>query len=319
VANHDRSKFVDQFVGQAVPDESPLWHRCAARPRSAKPNLRCGAVTLRHDLSVSSDLSSLTIRARLPKLVPLMPTRWTILATLAGWIAFIAVYRLAVLPWFRRGPQGDPVVGLIWRFVRLYCRAVHHVEFAGEEKLRNMMDPGPLIVVSNHTGAVDPLLIQSGCRFQIRWIMASEMMIPTLDWLWRKQEVIPVDRDGKDAGPAREAIRQVQGGGVVGIFPEGRIVQPPRQIRPFYTGVGLIVARAHARVLLVWVSGTPDTNDLHKSIFTPSHARVRYVELMDFKGERDAHVITDKLRNRLAKVTGWPLNDEPQPPNEDEE
>lgn len=263
-------------------------------------------------------LSSLTTTGHGPKLVRLMPSPWTILAAFAAWIAFIAFYRIMVLPWFRRGPQGDPVVGMIWRAVRLYCRLMHQVRFQGQEKLRNSMDPGPLIVVSNHTGAVDPLLIQSGCRFQIRWMMASEMMVPTLDWLWRNQEIIPVDRDGKDLGPAREAIRTVQAGGVVGIFPEGRIVQPPRQIRPFFTGVGLIVARSHAKVLLVWVSGTPDTNILQQSIFTPSHARVEYVDLLDFKGERDAHVITERLRQRLAKVTGWPLNDEPQPPLNDE-
>ena len=171
-----------------------------------------------------------------------------------------------------------------------------------------------MIVVSNHTGAVDPLLIQAGCRFYIRWMMASDMMVPWLNWLWKLEKLIPVARDGRDAAAAREAIRHVKSGGVVGIFPEGRIVNPPRQIRPFHAGVGLIIARTQAPVMLVWVSGTPDTTGTAKSITTPSRARVEFVEVVDFKGQRDPEVITQQLRERLAKAANWPLNDHPVPP-----
>jgi 1-acyl-sn-glycerol-3-phosphate acyltransferase len=205
----------------------------------------------------------------------------------------------------------------MWRVVRIHGRFVHRGHCQGLEDLRDKMQPGPMIVVSNHTGAIDPLLIQSGCRFHIRWMMASETMSRLLNFLWRRVQPIPVDRDGRDSGPAREAIRHVQAGGVIGIFPEGRIVRPPEQIRPFHLGVGLIVSRAKAPVLLVWVSGTPKTTRLWKSILTPSRARIHFVELIDFKHERDAHKIAAQLRERLAKVSGWPLNDEPVPPSVD--
>jgi len=248
-----------------------------------------------------------------------MSAGWTIFVIVSSWIAFIAIIRLIIVPWLAHGPQGDPITGIMWRIIRIYCRLVHHATFLGLEQLRQQMTAGPLIVVSNHTGAIDPLLIQAGCRFHIRWMMASEMMSHLLDFVWHRQQPIPVDRDGRDSGPAREAIRHVQAGGTIGIFPEGRIVFPPRQIRPFYTGVGLIVARAKAPVLLVWVSGTPDTTNMRDSIFQSSHARIRYIEIIDFKGERDAHVITERLRKRLSAVSGWPINDEPIPPNLDRE
>jgi 1-acyl-sn-glycerol-3-phosphate acyltransferase len=242
-----------------------------------------------------------------------MSNGWVIFVAVAGWVAFIATIRFAIVPWLAHGPEGDPVIGLMWRLIRTYARLVHRVRFVGQEELRDRIHAGPLIVVSNHTGSVDPLLIQAGCRFHIRWMMASEMMTPWLEFLWAKTDPIPVERTGRDLSPAREAIRHIQAGGVVGIFPEGRIVSPPRQIRPFYTGVGLIVSRAQAPVLLVWVSGTPETRSLTRSLLTPSHAQVRFVEIIDFNGERDAHVITRQLRERLASVSGWPLNDEPQP------
>lgn len=234
------------------------------------------------------------------------------------WIGFIAIIRLAVIPRLSRAMGGDPLSGLLWHILRQYTRLVHRATFHGMESLRNTPNPGPLLVVSNHTGSVDPLLIQAGCRFRIRWMMASEMMSPKLDWLWRREQPIPVDRNGRDANAAREAIRHLKSGGIVGLFPEGRIVCPPRQIRPFFPGVGLIVVRSKAPVLLVWVSGTPDTTELGKSIFTRSRARVEFIDLIDFSNVHDAHAITQQLRVRLAQASGWPLTDEPQPPAERE-
>jgi 1-acyl-sn-glycerol-3-phosphate acyltransferase len=237
-----------------------------------------------------------------------------ILLAVAAVAAIAALLWLAVVPWLRRGPRGELLIGFFWRFLRLYVGVVHRARFHGLENLRAQVNPGPLIVVSNHTGAVDPLLIQAACRFHIRWMMASDMMVPSLNWLWKMEKLIPVARDGRDAAAAREAIRHIQTGGAVGIFPEGRIVHPPRQIRPFHAGVGLIIARTQAPVMLVWVSGTPDTTSTAGSITTPSRARVEFIEVLDFKGQRDAEVITQLIRERLARAANWPLNDHPVPP-----
>jgi 1-acyl-sn-glycerol-3-phosphate acyltransferase len=231
-----------------------------------------------------------------------------ILASAAIVAAFILA---AAVVWLKRGPRGEIILGILWRLVRVFCRVVHRARMNGLESLRDQQHSGPLIIVSNHTGAVDPLLIQGGCRFPIRWLMASDMMTPLLNRLWRHVTVIPVDRDGRDLVAAREAIRHVLAGGAIGIFPEGGIVVPPRQLRPFHPGVGLIVARTRAPVMLVWVSGTSEHANPTplKSILTPSHAKVEFIELMDFKGERDAAAITKALRQRIAAVSGWPLND----------
>jgi 1-acyl-sn-glycerol-3-phosphate acyltransferase len=239
-----------------------------------------------------------------------MPNVTTILLVLLGWIVAIAVVHAVVIPWLSRRPAGDPVTGLLLHGVRLFCRLAHRVRFEGVALAEAGVGERGLIVVSNHTGAIDPLLLQTGCPFHIRWMMASDMMTPSLDWLWRLQRAIAVERNGGDTSALREAIRHVQSGGVIGIFPEGRIVTPPRRIWPFLAGVGLMVARCGSPVLLVWISGTPDTNTLTGSLLTPSHARVVFVERLDFTGVRDANAIAQRLRRRLAEVSGWPLVDE---------
>jgi len=231
---------------------------------------------------------------------------------LALWVGIVLAVRLVVLPKLHRAPPGgNPAMGLLWYGVRLYCRLFHRARYEGQERLRKQIHPGGMIVVSNHTSGVDPLLIQAGCWFNIRWMMASDMMIPELDWLWTGQNIIPVARDGRDSNAAREAIRHVRSGGVVGIFPEGRIVTHG-EIRPFHPGVGLIAAKTQAPVLLVWISGTPQTDSMPRSFATPSRARVVFAELVRFT-TRDPQEITRELREKLSKISGWPINDEPMP------
>lgn len=225
----------------------------------------------------------------------------------AAWFGVALLGHLVVAPLLRRGPDRDAISGLVWHADRLFVRLRHRVTFEGFEALRDDVDAGPLVVVSNHTGSVDPFVVQAGCRFKIRWMMARELMFPALDTFWKLQGIIAVTRDGSDRASAREAIRHVRGGGVVGIFPEGGIVTPPRRVWPFYPGVGLIVARTKAPVLLVWVSGTPDTNELLPSLIGPSRARVRYVDLIRFDASAHAAEISATLRERLAAASGWPM------------
>jgi 1-acyl-sn-glycerol-3-phosphate acyltransferase len=238
----------------------------------------------------------------------------TVAILIAGWFVLVLVYRLAISPWLAGGPGGDTLTGFLWRIVRVYTRLMHHPTYEGLEHVPTSNDPGGLIVVSNHTGPIDPLLIQAVCPFEIRWMMAADMMAPQLDWLW--QRMIPVDRNGRDSASAREAIRHVKSGGVIGIFPEGGIAVPRGQVRPFHEGVGLIIARTGAPVLLVWCSDTPRETHMFRALAKPSRARVRFIDRFEVPPGSGAVDITRQLRKRIADSSGWPINDEPLTPSQ---
>jgi 1-acyl-sn-glycerol-3-phosphate acyltransferase len=237
-----------------------------------------------------------------------------LIAVAVTWAGAVVLWRLMVLPALRRGPgDGDALTGLLWMVVRAFVFLVHRPRVRGMAELRRQHHPGPLVVVSNHTGPIDPFLIQSACRFLVRWMMASDLMYPALADLWRLAGIIPVARDGADLTAAREAIRHLRAGGVVGIFPEGRIAQPSGEIWPFVAGVGLLVARTRAPVLLVWVSQTPQKESILRSLITPSRARVEFLARLEFTGDEDAAEITARLRRALQEASGWRFNDHPPP------
>lgn len=229
-----------------------------------------------------------------------------IVAAILLWcIACLAAKHL-VAPWLRRQCGGvDALTGAMALVVRAYARVVHRVEFVGQDALRSLLQPGPLIVVSNHTGGVDPLLIQAGCRFHIRWMMARDMMAESLAWLWRHERMIPVDYGASDSSAAREAMRHVQQGGVLGVFPEGGLARPPQTIHPFLPGVGLIVARTAAPVLLCWVSGTPQRDRAFESVLVRSRSRVVFVDVLRYPPRTKPLEIVEDMRRRLAEASGW--------------
>jgi 1-acyl-sn-glycerol-3-phosphate acyltransferase len=242
-----------------------------------------------------------------------MPTPWIAL------ILLVCACLLAVAffsRWILRNPRGDLEAGVIWHGVRLYSRLMHNLEVRGSEHLPDTTNPGPLILVINHSSGVDPVLVQAACPFEIRWVMASDMRHPLGEPMWRWTRTIFVDRSGQDVAGARETIRHVREGGILGIFPEGAIERPPRTLLPFQAGVGFIIRRTGARVLPVIVEGTPPGPHAWSSLWRFSHARVTFCPPIDYNlSHRDlsAQEITSDLRDRFARWTGWPHSEEVPP------
>jgi 1-acyl-sn-glycerol-3-phosphate acyltransferase len=224
-----------------------------------------------------------------------------------GWILVLGLVLCwaGFSSWVLRNPRGDPVVGLLYRAAQIYSRAVHRVRYEGREHIPPGRRPGPLIIVCNHTAGIDPILVQAGVEFEVRWMMATDMRVPHLEDLLALADVIDVDRQGRDTTSARRAVRHLREGGVLGVFPEGGIEKPSGRLRPFFAGVGLIVVRSGAPVLPVWISGTPEADHAWQSFWKGSRARVRFGPVMRPAG-RTPEEVTRAIRAWFERESGWP-------------
>jgi 1-acyl-sn-glycerol-3-phosphate acyltransferase len=230
----------------------------------------------------------------------------TMLALGALWGAWAGVCALAE----RRNPRpGDPLAGLAALIVRVYARVLHRVRFEGLEHVPSWRpgdEPaGPLVVVANHSAGVDPLLIQAACGFEVRWMMMRMMMVPAMAGLWDWAGIIAVEQNGRDTRAVREALRHLEGGGVLGIFPEGEIARPPGTVMEFQPGVGLIVGKSGAPVLVAVIEGTPSGVHAFASLFTPSRARVRFLGVVRYAPRTSPGAIAADLRARVMGALGW--------------
>ncbi|RTR25414.1 1-acyl-sn-glycerol-3-phosphate acyltransferase [Deinococcus radiophilus] len=106
----------------------------------------------------------------------------------------------------------------------------------------------PLIVACNHRSGLDPFVLarglppQSGRRIQ--FMAKQELFFPILGDIIRRGGSFPVDRDAKDVGSVRMALRVLQAGGTLGIFPEGS-----RAGGQLHGGVALMALKGRAPVM----------------------------------------------------------------------
>ncbi len=233
-----------------------------------------------------------------------------------SWLWAVVAAAVAGLLWaaianwlLRLSPRRDDIAAaVVLLALRVYAKLVHRLRVEGLEHIPRTREPGPLLVVSNHTAGVDPLLIQSVCPFEIRWIMAQDMRTAWVEPLWRWLRIIFIERDGSSALALREALRELSRGGVVGVFPEGRIERSPGELGVFHAGVGALAARSGAPILPFVIEGTPRVDSAWGSLWRPSRARLRVFPLqrdvLEQAGRRP-EAIAQLLQRRYAQWTGW--------------
>lgn len=192
---------------------------------------------------------------------------------------------LLVVPWLliprrRDRPEIRGFLELLWWLNTAYCGFWHRLEYP---RLAPLPEHGPAILIANHTCGVDHMLLQASSRRVLGFLIAQEFydkpaIRPFCDLLG----CIPVRRDGHDLAAIRSALRAIGQGRVLPIFPEGRILpQSGRAFQQAKPGVGYLALRAGVPVIPAYIRGTPETNNITRSLLTPSHARIVYGDPID--------------------------------------
>jgi 1-acyl-sn-glycerol-3-phosphate acyltransferase len=172
---------------------------------------------------------------------------------------------------------------------------------------------GAAILVCNHTSGLDPLLLQSATRRVIVWMMAREYFeIRALKRFFQLVDAIPVDRSGKDLSATRGALRALQNGRVLGIFPEGRIEQT-RDLLPFQTGAAMLARRAGCPVVPAYITGTQRGKGMLSAFTKSQSAIMTFGGRMEFSRceekpdlETDTLQIESRIRELMHFVQGSP-------------
>src|SRR5262245_18935967 len=162
-----------------------------------------------------------------------------------GLLAAVVAFAVAIFVlWWKRSPL---TLGqtLLWSANYLIARLIWDTRVEGELPMHS----GAVIVV-NHRSSVDPAFIQTCIRRVVYWMVAREYCeTPGLGWLLRTFQVIPVGRGGVDTAATKLAIRLAQDGGLVGMFPEGRINETHDPILlPGRPGVALVALKARVPI-----------------------------------------------------------------------
>lgn len=188
-------------------------------------------------------------------------------------------------PWLlapRSGRKDEltPVHLLLQTINVTYCVMLH--QFSADRPAPLPIE-GAAILISNHTCGIDNMLLQAASRRVLRFMIAKEFYER---WPARPfcllLGCIPVRRDGTDLAATRAALRTLEQGRVLAVFPEGRITpESGRIIGEGLPGAAYLAIKARVPVIPAYIRGTPATRDVWKALRTPSEARVFFGEPID--------------------------------------
>jgi 1-acyl-sn-glycerol-3-phosphate acyltransferase len=176
---------------------------------------------------------------------------------------------------------------------RAFTRVFHRLDVLSPCPLPKS---GPAIIVCNHTSGLDPHLIQACSRRLITWMMAKEYYDQrSVNYLLRELGVIPVTRSGRDMMAMRLAMRALENGQLLGVFPEGRI-ESSRELMPFQTGVALMAIKTHVPIYPAFLDGNQRNTTMLSAFFKPHRARIIFGDEVRFDRADDS-------REGLEKAT----------------
>jgi len=146
------------------------------------------------------------------------------------------------------------LIGLGSAVLRAIARAILRIRFEGDS---NLPRTGPLIVAANHASSADPVLIGAFLNDKlgrpVNWLGKRELVeFPLTGWAFRIAGIHPVDREAADLDAFRTAMRILEAGQVLAVFPEGTRSRDGA-LQSVREGVGMLALRSGAPVLPVAV------------------------------------------------------------------
>jgi 1-acyl-sn-glycerol-3-phosphate acyltransferase len=118
---------------------------------------------------------------------------------------------------------------------------------------------GPVLLVSNHLGMTDPLVIALPLHREVRILAKAELFdLPLIGWLSRQAGVIPVRRGAADREALQLAYGQLAENECVLMFPEGKYQHPPELpgMQQLKTGAAWLALKSGAQIVPVAIWGT---------------------------------------------------------------
>lgn len=123
--------------------------------------------------------------------------------------------------------------------------------------LEHLPSSGPYLIAANHHNYLDGIVLGVTVPEPISFLVMPRVWraTPLHPMFHRNIRSIPIDLERADVGALRRALRSLQEGRVVGIFPEGPF-SVRGQLEPGLPGVALLALRSGVPVIPAGIRGT---------------------------------------------------------------
>ena len=183
----------------------------------------------------------------------------------------------------------------MWALARLYFG----LRLEGTAHIPN---EGPVVVVPNHQTYADPVLVTIPVRRPVYYMAWSQLFeVRGLNWAIRKLRAFPVELESRDPRATREAVRILQSGEAVMIFPEGGR-SPDGTVGRFKPGAFRLAVSLRVPVLPVTIAGGHEAWAPGRALPRPGKITITYHPLAYPAAGHDAREAARDLAERTRAV-----------------
>lgn len=120
----------------------------------------------------------------------------------------------------------------------------------------NIPKEGNFILACNHISYLDPIVLGAGYPGKINFIARHDLFTNRfLGWLLLKLTVIPLKRNVADIWALKEALRRIENGGNIALFPEGSRAVKGEYRQPL-GGIGFLIKKTSVPIIPALIKGT---------------------------------------------------------------
>ncbi len=167
----------------------------------------------------------------------------------------------------------------------LLMRLLFGLEGRGQEHVPRT---GPVLLVANHTSVLDPPLVGGVTPRPVSFLAKAELFrVPLFGGLIRRLNAWPVRREGADASALRTALRVLERGGALLVFPEGTRAAREGVLRPAKAGAGMLAVLSGAPVVPLYIRGTGRAWPRGRAFFRPAKVVIAFGPPMRFEARGD--------------------------------
>jgi 1-acyl-sn-glycerol-3-phosphate acyltransferase len=199
--------------------------------------------------------------------------------------------------------RSDPLP-LLYRLLRSGCAPILRSLFDYRVTGLDRLPAGPFILAANHHNYLDGVVLGAAVPRPISFLVMPRVYqaSPLHPYFHRSVGSIPINLERPDPGAVKRVLRALDGGKIVGIFPEGPFSREGRLV-PGQPGVALIALRSGLPVVPAAIHGTFEA--LYGRRFyvpRPHPLSVRFGTPMHFgrpRHRRVTHAERDEITRRV--------------------
>lgn len=195
--------------------------------------------------------------------------------------------------------KGEIGYSLLTPIMRVLFRFYYNPKIINKEVIPK---EGPILIVGNHKHIYDQCLTIMATKRVIHYMAKKEYFDGKMAWFFKLVGCIPVDRSIKDHNATDKALKVLNNGGAIGLFPEGtRNKTKDVFLLPFKFGTVSMAKKTNATIIPFGLTGD------YK--FRSKNLTIRYGT--PFKvGDMDLEDANKKLYEEVEKLMRKNLEEE---------